>query len=50
MSSLEKAASMRLDEVFDALNASQAGLTTEDANSRLKKYGFNMLVERRQSS
>jgi Ca2+-transporting ATPase len=44
---LEKAASMRLKEVFDALDASPKGLTTEDAQARLKKHGFNMLVEKK---
>jgi magnesium-transporting ATPase (P-type) len=44
---LEKAASMRLNEVFDALIASPEGLTTEKAKSRLKKYGFNTLVEKK---
>jgi magnesium-transporting ATPase (P-type) len=44
---LEKAAFMRLNEVFDALNASLEGLTTEEAKSRLKKYGFNTLVEKK---
>ena len=44
---MEKAASMRLNEVFAALNASPDGLTTEEAKSRLKKYGFNTLVEKK---
>jgi potassium/sodium efflux P-type ATPase len=44
---LEKAASMPLNEVFDALNTSLEGLTTEEAKSRLKKYGFNTLVEKK---
>jgi P-type Ca2+ transporter type 2C len=44
---LEKAASMRLREVFDALDASPNGLTTEEAQARLKKYGFNTLVEKK---
>jgi Ca2+-transporting ATPase len=47
---LEKAASMPLEEVFDALNASSNGLTTDEAKARLKKYGFNTLVEKRQAS
>ncbi|MBN1244590.1 cation-transporting P-type ATPase [Candidatus Bathyarchaeota archaeon] len=38
---------MRLKEVFDALDASPNGLTTEEAKTRLKKYGFNMLVEKK---
>jgi magnesium-transporting ATPase (P-type) len=46
---LEKAASMPLNEVFDALNASSNGLTTDEAKLRLKKYGFNTLVEKKQA-
>jgi Ca2+-transporting ATPase len=44
---LEKAASMRLKEVFDALDASPHGLTSEEAKLRLKKYGLNTLVEKK---
>jgi Ca2+-transporting ATPase len=44
---LEKAASMRLKEVFDALDASPNGLTSEEAKLRLKKYGLNTLVEKK---
>ncbi len=44
---LEKAASMHLKEVFDALDASPNGLTSEEAKTRLKKYGFNTLVEKK---
>jgi len=40
---------MPLNEVFDALNASSNGLTTDEAKLRLKKYGFNTLVEKRQT-
>jgi Ca2+-transporting ATPase len=47
---LEKAASMRLKEVFDALDASPNGLTTEETKARLKKYGFNTLVEKKATS
>jgi Ca2+-transporting ATPase len=46
---LEKAASMRLKEVFDALDASPNGLTSEEAGARLNKYGFNTLVEKKSS-
>ena len=46
---MEKAASMPLKEVFDALNASPNGLTTDEAKLRLKKYGFNTLVEKKQA-
>jgi Ca2+-transporting ATPase len=38
---------MRLKEVFDALDASPNGLTTEEAKTRLKKHGFNTLVEKK---
>ncbi len=38
---------MRLKQVFDALDASPNGLTTEEAQARLKKYGFNTLVEKK---
>jgi Ca2+-transporting ATPase len=44
---LEKASSMRLKGIFDALDASPDGLTTEEAKARLKKYGFNTLVEKK---
>jgi Ca2+-transporting ATPase len=44
---LEKAASMRLKELFDTLRVSPDGLTTEEAQLRLKKHGFNMLVEKK---
>jgi magnesium-transporting ATPase (P-type) len=47
---LEKVASMLLDELFNALNTNASGLTTEEAKVRLKKYGFNMLVEKKQFS
>jgi len=47
---LEKAASMRLKEVFDALNASPDGLTMEEAKTRLKRSGFNTLVEKKAAS
>jgi Ca2+-transporting ATPase len=44
---LEKAASMRLKQVFDALDASPNGLTIGEAQARIKKYGFNTLVEKK---
>lgn len=47
---MEKVASMLLDELFNALNTNASGLTTEEAKVRLKKYGFNMLVEKKQFS
>jgi Ca2+-transporting ATPase len=45
---LEKAASMPIDEVFKDLKASPDGLTSEEAQLRLKKYGYNKLTEKRQ--
>lgn len=39
---------MHLKEVFDALDASPNGLTSEEAKKRLKKYGYNKLSEKRQ--
>ena len=47
---MEKAASMPLQELFDELNTSLNGLTTEEAGKRLKTYGFNMLVEKKPAS
>ncbi|MCW4044448.1 MAG: cation-transporting P-type ATPase [Candidatus Bathyarchaeota archaeon] len=44
---MEKAASMRLKELFDTLHVSIAGLTSEEAKLRLKKHGFNTLVEKK---
>jgi Ca2+-transporting ATPase len=44
---LEKAASMRLKELFCALNVSPEGLATEEAKKRLEKHGFNILVEKK---
>jgi len=46
---LEKAASIRLKEVFDALDVLPQGLTTDtkEAQAVLKKYGFNKLVEKK---
>jgi Ca2+-transporting ATPase len=45
---LEKASSLPIDEVFTDLNTSINGLTTEEAKIRLKKYGYNKLIEKRQ--
>jgi P-type Ca2+ transporter type 2C len=45
---LEKAASMPIEKVFEDLNTSENGLTSEEAKRRLKKYGFNRLSEKRQ--
>ena len=38
---------MCLKEVFDALDASPNGLTSEESQLRLRKYGFNTLVEKK---
>ena len=45
---MEKAASMPINKVFDDLNTSEKGLTSEEAKLRLKKYGYNKLSEKRQ--
>ncbi|HJW65929.1 MAG TPA: cation-transporting P-type ATPase [Candidatus Bathyarchaeia archaeon] len=47
---MEKAASMPLERLFDELKTSPEGLTSEEAKARLKTYGFNMLVEKKQAS
>ncbi|MCW4007004.1 MAG: cation-transporting P-type ATPase [Candidatus Bathyarchaeota archaeon] len=45
---MEKASSLSLNEVFDALDSSPDGLTSEEAKSRLKKHGLNKLEEKKQ--
>ena len=45
---MEKASSLPIDKVFDDLNTSTNGLTSEEAKLRLKKYGYNRLSEKRQ--
>ncbi len=45
---MEKAASMPIDKVFEDLNTTANGLTSQEAKLRLKKYGYNKLSERRQ--
>ena len=45
---MEKAASLPINKVFDELNTSENGLTSEEAKLRLKKYGYNRLSEKRQ--
>ena len=44
---MEKAASLPINEVFNELNTSENGLTSEEAKLRLKKYGYNRLSEKR---
>jgi Ca2+-transporting ATPase len=41
---------MPLERLFDELKTSSEGLTSDEAKPRLKKYGFNMLVEKKQAS
>jgi len=45
---LEKAASLPINEVFEDLNTSENGLTSQEAKLRLKKFGYNKLSEKRQ--
>jgi magnesium-transporting ATPase (P-type) len=46
---LEKAASMPINEVFEALNASPTGLSSEEAKANLRRYGLNILQEKKQA-
>ncbi len=46
---MEKAASLPINKVFDDLNTSENGLTSDEAKLRLKKYGYNRLTEKRQA-
>ena len=41
---------MPLERLFDELKTSPEGLTSEEAKTQLKTYGFNMLVEKKQAS
>ncbi len=45
---MEKAASMPVEKVYEDLNTSVEGLSTQEAKLRLKKYGYNRLSEKRQ--
>ena len=45
---MEKAASLPINEVFEDLNTSENGLTSQEAKLRLKKFGYNRLSEKRQ--
>ena len=41
---------LQVDETFDVYESSNAGLSTEEANSRLERYGANQLRERKRTS
>jgi len=45
---LEKAASKPIESVFEDLQTSPEGLSSQEGKLRLKKYGYNKLTERRQ--
>lgn len=45
---MEKAASKPIEKVFEDLQTSSEGLGSQEAKLRLKKYGYNMLTERKQ--
>jgi Ca2+-transporting ATPase len=45
---LEKAASNPIEAVFEDLKTSPEGLSSQEAKLLLKKYGYNMLSEKRQ--
>ncbi len=35
-----------IGKVFDSMKTSEKGLTTSEAQKRLKKYGFNQIAEK----
>lgn len=41
---------LQIEECFDALDADSAGLTSDDAKVRLKKYGYNELEVKKHSA
>lgn len=45
---MEKAASKPIEDVFSDLQTSPEGLSSQEAKLRLKKFGYNMLSEKRQ--
>jgi magnesium-transporting ATPase (P-type) len=47
---LEDVVRLHVKDVFEALETSPEGLTSEEAGRRLSKYGFNILVEKKQVS
>ena len=40
----------KVKEIYQRLETSESGLTTEEANQRLLKYGENKLIERKKKS
>ncbi len=44
---MRDAANLQIKEVFEAMQTGQSGLSTEEANKRLAKHGFNVLVEKK---
>ena len=46
---MEKTVSLPVNEVLQELKTSNDGLTTAEAQLRLKKYGYNELVEKKQA-
>jgi Ca2+-transporting ATPase len=47
---LKDAASLHVKEVFDSLETSPKGLTSEEAKKRLGEYGHNILLEKKRIS
>jgi P-type Ca2+ transporter type 2C len=47
---IENAYQLKKDELFQKLEASDTGLTSEEAESRLKKFGFNRLSAKKKIS
>ncbi|HVP26423.1 MAG TPA: cation-transporting P-type ATPase [Candidatus Bathyarchaeia archaeon] len=47
---MEDVVRLHVKDVFEALETSPEGLTSEEAGRRLSKYGFNILVEKKQVS
>ncbi len=45
---MEKAASMSIEDLFDELKTSPTGLTPEEALQRVRTYGQNVLIEKKQ--
>ena len=47
---MKDAASLHIKELFDQLETSPEGLTSEEANRRLAEHGPNMLIEKKHAS